>query len=183
MNETEVVLKKPSDRDVVFLDGYAGEKTYDNLRKLAQIVRKHPEKIFITAGGNPTYLNGLRIPDIREARSMLEKQGLWPDNLLVVGFQARESGFVGQASYGADVYVSDEDLEKLGFSGASSYATPVVSEITRQLISKGVNIPVKVKEALTQMTRTAESWEGSEKTEYRIIDLEKAKDIVGAKTK
>lgn len=178
MDEKEIVLLDPNERDVRFLDGYAGDKTYQNLLKLTDVARKHPGKMFIAAGGNPTYLQGLKIPDIREARAALEKQGQWPDNLLIVGFQARESGFVGQASYGADIYVSDKDLEELGFSGASSYATPVITEIVRQLISKGSNTRKQVKEGIVQLTQVAESWEGSEKVEYQILDLDKAKNIL-----
>ena len=179
MDETEVVMLNLNERDVKFLDGYAGDKTYQNLLKLTDVARKHPGKMFIAAGGNPMYLQGLKIPDIREARVALEKQGQWPDNLLIVGFQARESGFVGRASYGADIYVSDKDLEELGFSGASSYATPTVTEITRQLIARGSNTHKQVKEGLMQLTQAAESWEGSEKVEYRLLDLDKAKNSLG----
>lgn len=178
-NETEVVLLDPTERRVNFLDGYASDKTYQNLRKLTQVARNHPEKMFIAAGGNPTYLQGLRTPDIREARLKLEEQGLWPDNLVIVGFTSNP-GVGGQsevrASYGADIYVSSEDLDNLGFQGASSYATPVVTEITRQLIAQGSNTHKQIKEELMQLTQVAESWEGSERVEYRLLDLDKAKD-------
>lgn len=179
MNETEIVTLEPNERDVRFLDGYTGDKTYQNLLKLTDVARKYPGKMLIAAGGNPTYLQGLKIPDIREARAALEKQGQWPDNLLIVGFQARESGFVGRASYGADIYVSDKDLGELGFSGASSYATPVVTEITRRLIAGGSNTHKQVKEGIMQLTQAAESLEGSEKVEYRLLDLDKAKNSLG----
>jgi hypothetical protein len=176
MAETETVTLEPNERDVKFLDGYAGGKTYQNLLKLTDVARKHSGKMFIAAGGNPTYLQGLKIPDIREARAALEKQGQWPSNLLIVGFQAIESGFVGPASYGADIYVSAKDLEELGFSGASSYATPVVTEITRRLIANGANTHKQIMEGLRQLTQAAESWEGSEKVEYRLLNLDKAKN-------
>lgn len=175
MNETEVVLLDPNERDVRFLDGYAGNTTYQNLLKLAEVARKHPEKMLVAAGGNPTYLQGLKIPDIREARAKLENQGLWPGNLIIVGFQARESGFVGRASYGADIYIADKDLEELGFSGASSYATPVVTEIIRRLIDKGSKTHKQAKEGLMALTQVAESWDGSEKVEYPLLDLGKVK--------
>lgn len=175
MDETEVVLLDPNERDVRFLDGYAGDTTYQNLLKLAEVARKHPEKMFVAAGGNPTYLQGLKIPDIREARAKLEKQGQWPGNLIIAGFQARESGFVGRASYGADIYVADKDLEELGFSGASSYATPVVTEIIRHLIDNGSKTHKQTKEGLMALTQAAESWEGSEKVEYPLLDLGKVK--------
>mgnify|MGYP005860143645 CR=1 FL=1 len=86
MTEMEVVMFDPKDRDVRFLDGYAGDKTYRNLQKLTEVARKHPEKMFVAAGGNPTYLQDLKIPDIREVRAELERQGLWPENLIIVGF-------------------------------------------------------------------------------------------------
>ena len=176
MNETEIVLLDPNERDVRFLDGYAGNKTYQNLQKLTEVARRHPEKMLIAAGGNPTYLQGLKIPDIREARAKLEEQGLWPENLIIVGFQARESGFVGQASYGADIYVADKDLEDLGFSGASSYATPAVTEITRRLVDKGLKTHKQVKEGLIALTQAAETYEGSEKVYYPLLDLGKVKN-------
>lgn len=176
MNETEVVLLDPNERDVRFLDGYAGDKTYQNLQKLTEVARRHSKKMFVAAGGNPTYLKGLKIPDIREARTKLEKQELWPENLIIVGFQARESGFVVQASYGADIYVADKDLEELGFSGASSYATPVVTEITRRLVNKGLKTHKQAREGLMALTQAAEAWEGSEKVEYPLLDLGKVKN-------
>jgi len=179
MNETKVVLLDPNERDVRFLDGYAGDSTYQNLQKLTEVAGKHSEKMFVAAGGNPTYLQGLKIPDIREARAKLEKQGQWPENLIIVGFQARESGFVGQASYGADIYIADKDLEELGFSGASSYATPVVTEVIRRLIGKSSKTHKQAKENLVALTQAAESWEGSEKVDYRLLDIEKAKNILG----
>lgn len=179
MGEMEVVLRPPQERDVVFLDGYAGEKTYENLQQLAKMAGNHPHKICIAAGGNPTYHQGLHLPDIREARLKLESQGLWPDNLLMIGFQTRESGFVGPASYGADIYVSDEDLEKLGLSSASSNAAPLITEITRQLISEGINTPRRIKAALSQMTRTIEFYQDSTKTEYNLLDLDRVKNRVG----
>jgi len=177
MSETEIVLLDPNERDVRFLDGYAGDKTYQNLRELTEVARRHPEKIFIAAGGNPTYLEGLKIPDIREARAKLEEQGLWPENLIIVGLQARESGFVGQASYGADIYVADEDLENLGFFGASSYATAVVTEIIRSLVNKGMKTHKQVKESLIALTQAAVTYEGSEKVYYPLLDFEKVKNF------
>lgn len=175
MNETEVVLLDPNGRDVRFLDGYAGDTTYQNLLKLTEVARKHPEKMFVAAGGNPAYLKGLKIPDIRQARGKLEKRGQWPENLIIVGFQARESGFVGRASYGADIYVADKDLEEIGFSGASSYATPVIAEITRHLIKKGSKTHKQTKENLMSLTQAAEEWEGSKNVEYPLLDLGKVK--------
>ena len=176
MNETEIELLNPSERDVRFIDGYAGDKTYQNLQKLTEIARKNPEKMFVAAGGNPTYLKGLKIPDIRDARAKLEEQGLWPENLIIVGFQARESGFVGQASYGADIYVADKDLEELGFSGASSYATPVVTEITRRVVYAGSKTHKQAREGLMALTQAAETYEGSEKVYYPLLDLGKVKN-------
>jgi hypothetical protein len=118
------------------------------------------------------------MPDIREARAQLEKEGLWPGNLIIVGFQASKFGFVGQASYGADIYVADKDLEELGFSGASSYATPVVTEIIRRLVNKGLKTHEQIREGLMALTQMVEFWEGSKKNQYPLLDLEKAKNTV-----
>lgn len=183
MAETEIILLNPKERKILFLDGYAGDKTDQNLQKLTELAKKYPKKMFIAAGGNPTYLYDLKMPDIREARSKLERQGLWPNNLLIVGFQARlSSDITRRASYGADIYVSDKDLENLGFFGASSYATPVVSEIVRRLISKGISLPDEIKDVFGQMTDVVKTWEGEEEIEYKLLNLKKAKDIISDKT-
>lgn len=183
--ETEVVLLEPNERDIDFVDGYAGDQTFDNLQKLAELAKKHPEKTFVVAGGNPTNLNGLRIPDIGESRLKLEQLGLWPDNLIIVGFTAYPGVGVGfavdkevVASYGADVYVSSEDQDNLGFQGASSYATPVITEVVRQLMSNGLNTYKKAKEGLMKITEAREYWRETEKTEYRLLNLDKAKDYL-----
>lgn len=178
MDETEIVLLDPKERDAIFLDGYASEKAFDNLKMLTDLARKHPEKMFVAAGGNPTYLNGLKVPDIREARKKLEEQGQWPVNLLTVGFTANP-GVGGRSevntSYGHDLYVSTTDLKSLGFSGASSHATPVITEINRQEIAQGQNTFSKVKASLMKLTEIKGYWSGSEKTEYRVLNLDKAK--------
>lgn len=112
---------------------------------------------------------------------MAKKQAIgWPDDLIIVGFQGVESGLVGPASHGADIYVSYRNLEELGFSPASSYATPVVTEIVRRLIAGGSKTHKQAKEGLMQLTQAAESWEGSEKVEYRLLDLNKAKNSLAS---
>lgn len=173
--ESEVVQIEPHYRDIDYVDGYYGESTYDNLLKLAQIAKKYPEKMFVAAGGNPTLLNGRRWPDIREARAKLEAEGLWKDNIIIVGFLGMDSGVEGLASYGADVYVSHEDLERFGFSQASSYATPVITEVIRQLIVKGLNTHKKVRAGLMQMTEINTD---SEIKEYKLLNLDNAKKVL-----
>lgn len=171
------ILLSPKDRDVDYVDGYFGEHTADNVRMLAQIAQKHPEKIFVAAGGNPT---GMReMPDITTIRAELEGKSLWPNNLVVVGYETNiPDAYTGPASYGADIYVSDKDLEKLGFIGASSYATPVVSEIIRQAIEGGLETHKKVKDALLQMTETKKAWHGSEEIEYHLLNLDRARETL-----
>lgn len=172
-HEKEPVVLKPDERDVEFLDGYAGPSTESNLIQMVEIARHHPDKMFVVAGGNPTIFNGLQIPDIRAARQVIEKAGLWPKNLVVVGFTGNpgDGGIEEwQASYGADIYVSTKFLQKLGFSGASSFATPVVTEVVRHLIDEGFNTHDKVKNALFKLCKTKEYWQGQERKEYLVLD-------------
>jgi len=171
----EPVLLSPKDRDIDYVDGYFGEHTADNVRMLAQIAQKYPEKFFVAAGGNPTGME--EMPDITTIRAELEEKSLWPKNLVVVGFETTiPNVYTGPASYGADIYVSAKDLEKLGFSGASSYAAPVVSEIIRQTVEYGRNTHQKAKDALLQMTESKKAWHRSEEIKYRLLNLDKAKE-------
>lgn len=174
----EIVLLDPNERDVRFLDGYAGEDTFLNLEKLAVLAEKYPEKMFFAAGGNPIS----KVPDIRAARSELERLGKWPKNLLMVGYQVNGldpvfgTPFAQPASYGSDIYISDEYLGERGFLGASSYAVPTAVEVARSLIAKGYKTQEQVKLGLLQLTREKELSIDSEKIRYRLLDLEKAKN-------
>lgn len=177
LGETEVFKLDPSDRSASYLDGYAGEDTYANLQMLARIAGRHPDKFFIAAGGNPSTNQGSKLPDIRDARSRLEEQGLWPGNFIVGGFQmSLPGGFKFPASHGSDFYVSDKDLKKLGFTGASSFATPVITEIVRNIIARlGIRNHEQIKEILMHLTDSAEAWIGPDRVEYRLINFDLAK--------
>lgn len=179
MDEKELVLLAPEERGVTFTDGYYGEETENNVLELVKVANNHPEKMFVVAGGNPFYFNGTKFPDIREARRKLTEEKLWPDNLIVVGFKGKESGQEGLGSFGADVYVSWEDLKKLGFSQASSYATPVVSEIVSLLIARGYNTHQKVREALISLTEaesTVDITDSSKNVDYKLLNLALVKE-------
>ncbi len=173
----KIIVDAPENkRVVVFLDGYAGENTYDNLLAMTNIAAKFPDKTFIVAGGNPKYLNGLHTPDIREARVRLEKANLWPENLIVVGFQYHGDGIVAPASLGADIYVSDKDLEEMGFFGASSFATPVITEIVSALKKSGVKNWKDI--LLDGLTENNEFWNNNEKIDYKVLNLGKSKELL-----
>lgn len=187
LNETEIGLLNPKDRETVFLDGYTGTETYENLRKLVTICKKYPGKMFVAAAGNPTKIQGFKMPDIREARETMVSQGEWPDNLLICGFKVFDfssgvGSYTGVASYGADIYVSGEDLKSLGFDQASSFATPVITEIVRQIKERGITSTVAVKETLMHM---ADEEEGvvvgptGESFAYNVLNLQKAKEVLG----
>lgn len=165
----------PEERSFTFTDGYAtDEKTTEaNLKMLVDVALKHPEKLLVAAGGNPTKSNE-KIPDIRKARANLEKQGLWPKNLIIVGVEGRvgEEGtlsyFNGPFAEGADIYVPWQFFKKLDCDQASSFATPVVSEIARQLRRDKNLTPGEIKKSLTEMCVTKErNWD----TSYRVLDL------------
>lgn len=177
INETEVVTLEPSERSVDFVDGYAGENAFSNIKNVAEIAKKFPDKIFVVAGGNPTYFDGLKFPDIRDARERLSNQGLWPPNILVVGFVGKEGNYNGPASYGADIYVRNEDLERLGFEQASSFATPVISEYIRELIGVGgiksfIDLHTELRIA---GRRHVIEMGNKEDIIYRVFDMQRAK--------
>lgn len=178
IEDTKVTLLDPADRRAVFLDGYAGDKTYSNLREVALLAAEFPDKIFVIAGGNPTTYEGeTKRPDIGDARHRLFMQGIWPPNIIVVGFEGKESGFVGPASFGSDVYVDYETLHKLGFQQASSYATPYISEYVRELIAGGVKKLSEIKANLRGATRRYA--DGSNYV-YRVFDQRIAKQQLAA---
>ena len=172
-------LLEPHDRIVNFTDGFAGENTYNNLLHLTDIAGLHPEKLFVVAGGNPKGISSR--PDIREARKQLELSGLWPPNIIVVGYETSLKGeyaYTGPASLGADIYVTAKDLKKLGFPVSSSFATPVVTELIRQIVAKDKNRIPDIKHTLAQMTETKEAWDKNEKFTYPLLNLEKARNLL-----
>lgn len=179
-SETQVVQLDPASVD--FLDGYAGDKTMSNLKALVEIAIRHPEKMFVAAGGNPTYLKGEHFPDISQARKLLEQKGLWPENLLIVGFTANPrigADVEYPASRGADIYVRESDLKQLGFSAASSYATPVISEIVRELVGRGTKTKPDIRKKLFGMTDIKEIWwNGNDHDTYRLLNLDQAKQSI-----
>lgn len=174
--QKETIQLDVDSRYIRQVDGYAGDEALVNLGMLVDIARAHPNKVFVAANGNPTYLQGqgLKIPDTREGRELFKSKDLWPDNLIMVGVEATESGYVGPASEGADIYVSDRDLvDELGVARASSFAAATVSEISRQLVEKGHKSPSQLKKALYELTQNA-----GESNPYRLLDFDKAKETL-----
>jgi hypothetical protein len=177
-NERVKQLLDPEDRTIVSVDGYAGDQTENNLRMLVDICRKHPDKMFFAAGGNPSYLKGIIVPDIREARRKIESEGLWPENLLIVGYHTKIDGVEVPASYGDDIYVKDEDLSTLKFYGASSWATPVIHRISQQLVESGINTDKKIKRKLNDFSELKTVYFGEEAVDYKVLNLDNAKDYI-----
>ena len=179
-SEKTIKLIPPEKRSFAFIDGYAANEstTEKNLEMLVDIARKYPKKFFAAAGGNSVYLNGRHTPDIRQARKKLEEQGVWPENLVIVGVdvavgeEGSLSSYRGPGTEGSDIYVNWRDLNKLGFGQAASFATPVVSELARQLRRDKKLTPSDVKKSLLEMCIVEER---SGSTPYRVLDLEKAK--------
>jgi hypothetical protein len=180
--EKEVITLPPIDRQVVFIDGYAGKETLNNLVALTDIASRFPEKTFVAAGGNPTWLKGRHVPDIREARKKLADRGLWPDNLIIVGFDGQYNGdymgVKGPGCLGADIYVNWKDLEALGFDQASSFATPVITEVVSRLKAKGVIDWKQV--LLNELTqkKSGLDFTGGGEVEYKVLNLEAAKEKI-----
>ncbi len=168
--EREPILLPVEERRIDFVDGYIGPDKVDNLAKMGRLARKFPEKLFVVAAGNPSFVDdrGWVVPDISVAKKQLEEQGLWSDNILVVGVEGREYTFKGPLARGADIYVTYDDLKALGLSQASSFATPVISEVGQELVIHGFDTPEKVKE---QLYRACE-----QKDFGRVFDLARMKE-------
>lgn len=137
-DEREIVLiENPKWRQIAFIDAYAvdEETTYDNLRSLVGVVREHPDRLFVAAGGNPEEVRGRGTakPDLTEARSRLEQEGLWPRNLLMVGVLYENNGYKSPLSRGCDIYVPHLGmLDQFTSVPASSYATALVSNLAAE---------------------------------------------------
>lgn len=176
-SRTEVALLEPNDRSFDFKDGYAVDNAAKNLLEMVRLAHQFPDKTFVVAGGNPFYENGKHwLPDITKVREEMTEKGLWPENLLIVGFEGVENGVVGPASFGADIYVRAGDLEALGYQQASSYATPaitvVVTELQKLYPKNWRNVLLK------EATRNQTFSQGSKNTNYKLLDFEKTKKII-----
>lgn len=178
-NETVKVTLEPQDRSVSFVDGYANEDTSNNLFELVKLANRFPNKIFVATGGNPSKIRGKTVfPNIIDARKKLTENGLWPNNLIIVGFEGVDSGFKAPASFGSDIYVAYEDLKQLGFPQASSFATPIVFEIVRAFRSLAIAKQVGIKEILDEISLQKNLTLGISTYEYRVVDLPKVSSIL-----
>ena len=170
----EKILKEPRDREIIFIDGYEKEETFNNLSMLAAMAKRYPDKIFIAAGGNPSRISRAAIPDIRQAREDLTADNLWPDNLLMVGWIWQGNGASGLASLGDDIYVKPEDIRNLGFTECASFATPIVTAVVQEIMDKGVRDPKKIKEILQTKMSNPDDGYVKNKICY-VLDFDKVK--------
>lgn len=169
----EIVLLESHDRDLIIEDGYAGEKTYENLIRMVNLAEKFPDKNFFVAGGNPRGTAASR-PDIREARKrIVAERGKMPENLMVIGVKGQAQGIDFAASLGCDIYVDGSFLEKIGFQAASSYATPIVKEVASILADKHLDRE-KVKSALRLMSNSI----SADGETIDVLDIEKIKSFM-----
>jgi len=172
--EKEIALVPTQDRLIIFKDGYIGREGAErNLAALVSVVSQSPKKFFAAAAGNPTAGIPHGVPDIEEARAKLEEQEKWPPNLAMVGVWGPNPYGGGEAPYafGADFYVRAHDLESFGFQPASSFATPMVSEIVNRLRMSGIAEPGEIKKSLREMSDA----DGIENPAY-IINLDKVRE-------
>ncbi|PIR61571.1 MAG: hypothetical protein COY81_04305 [Candidatus Pacebacteria bacterium CG_4_10_14_0_8_um_filter_43_12] len=182
-SEKKVVLgENPTDRDLLMQDGYIKERAYDNLKLMVELATKYPDKILVVAAGNPG-ATVATFPDLREARAKLDEEGLWPPNLFTVGYvDEGQDGYQGPAEYGADFYVWYKDIQLISDEDpASSYATPMVTEIVRHLQSLGLRDPKDIRKALTGMSIDINTPDhktyikGNDSRPYYMIDFGKVK--------
>ena len=132
------------------------------------------ERIFVAAAGNPSA--GGDIPDITEEREQYVKEDKWSENLLFIGVWGKghtvshgeRKEFEMPYARGADIYVRQDDLEKLDLSVSSSFATPVVARLVDFMLEYGVE-KTRVREKLQKLCQRAESGE-------QILDFEKVRE-------
>jgi hypothetical protein len=165
------------------IDAYGeGGNPLHSLTELANLASKFPDKIFFAAAGNPTKIDPQ--PNILGAKEELAKQGRWPANLIMIGYWGIEyRGEKYPSGYGADYYIKVDDLEQLGLSQGTSFATPVAQRLIANYFSKiGIEpTPSQVKELLGQYSQTEEIgmvWDEVTKKHFedqvlRVIDLDR----------
>ncbi|OGM19661.1 hypothetical protein A2686_00285 [Candidatus Woesebacteria bacterium RIFCSPHIGHO2_01_FULL_38_10] len=155
-------------------DAYANEETaYQGLRDITVLANAFPEKIFFIAAGNPVHWNA--IPNISEAITRLEEEGLWSENIIPVGFahydEERDKVY-NKSGKGAYYYVDEKDFERLKIQPATSFATPIAKEVVSNYFAKR-NLeptPDKVREFLDSHSRGEEG--------YQVIDIAKIKEKI-----
>lgn len=169
-----MTLLSAEDRYLDYTDGYFEEHTQGNVEALVNIAESNPDQVFMAAGGNPTGIN--EIPDITSVRSQLVEQKLWPENLIVVGYEYTSDWVRMPASFGADVYIDGDFIEKeVGYSESSSYATRIATEVVRQKVKTGHSFPQRVRQFISSVITQRSVGIGSKNIEYNVLDFEKAK--------
>ncbi len=185
-DESETVLiENPEERQFAFIDAYAvdEETTYDNLKSLVEVAGEHPDKLFVAAGGNPEYIKnqGLVVPDLTSARQRLEQQGLWPNNLIMVGVWGVESGYQLAFSKGCDIYVPYLGmLDEFTSVQASSYATALVSNLAAEtgLTWENKRVAVDMEGTKDRLFEMCDEL-GSDDNPRRLLNREKIRFGVG----
>ena len=160
----------PGERSISLIDGYIGDSVYTNLKAMAQIATNHPEKIFVMAGGNPSWLEeeGLVFPDIREARRRLENNQEWPENAIVAGLQVMDSDFTGFSPLGADYYVSYTDIIYFGFPQAVTFATAMGSGMVNEARRLGLH---DCSGQIALINRPEGVFDYADQSGYRTVDI------------
>ncbi|MEX0895680.1 MAG: hypothetical protein WDZ94_01930 [Patescibacteria group bacterium] len=186
--EKEIVMTEvESERDLVPQDGYLKERAYQNLGNLADLASKYPDKIFVAAAGNPVNENPNDFPDLREAKEKLMQENRWPPNVFTVGYVVQYQDMLVPTQYGADFYVFHEDIDRIGKqTSASSYATPMVTEIVRRLQNQGITNPNDIRTALTQFSENINApngfyARGEQEQPFYMIDFSKVKNAFSPK--
>ena len=167
------ILLDPKARYIDYEDGYFGDRTLENVKALAEIAASNPDKIFFAAGGNPTGAN--EIPDITASRASLEANHLWPDNLIVVGYEYISDWVRMPASRGADIYIDGDFIkDRIHKDGSSSYATRIALEATRQNVKVGVeNFTKRVKDFIKGKAINRSVGTKSGNINYEVLDFQK----------
>lgn len=136
----------PQDAYVIYDDE---NRAYDNLKLMAELGIKFSDKVIIASAGNPSKRSTAYFPRVDKLKKRLIEENNWPNNLFLVGVYGYDSGKEGVATYGADFYVDQRQMEEqLAVSGVASFATPIVTEIVTLLYSQGIRQPEEIKKIL-----------------------------------
>lgn len=110
-----------------------------NLRELAELCDRFPDKLFFGAGGN---INS----NFREIRQRMEENGEWPDNLILSAGVLNSSQGGTTQSNGSDIYINSLDFGGVVYSSISSPTSAGVADTI--LESSGDLTPEQIRDLM-----------------------------------
>lgn len=126
--KAEIIEQKSIDRiDVIYYPPYdkGNPDGFSNLLALVNIAESFPDKIFVAAGGNL----GDNFCDLK---TDLQKQGNWPNNLILVTSRPRR--IIDRPEVGSDFVIDTISFGIAPDKSSSSAATAIATAIIQRLL-------------------------------------------------